>query len=144
MYLHADGTVSVGISGISDSNIEAARRLQEALGDRFKVSAEQLGGIDKKPGGNYGGVCAEPSASIVAGQNSSPIIEMETIWRGQGNTNSLLPSDHPDFDGSGKYDQMIPCPTCAHPDNIYAYMSEAGYKGTWRWEFTTIITNKGD
>lgn len=121
VFLHEDGTVSVGISGKSGSikTINAAKELEVALNDGLNTKKYTVGSVidvglanvmEKSNKGipeNYIGDCAEPKAATVASKNSSPIVGMDT-------RNRLGDATNHKYSGSDKTDnsQMSPCKTC--------------------------------
>lgn len=132
VFVHEDGTVSVGISGRSrtESIIETARKLQNELGDKYTVSPYSMPTDNIKPigKGNDVGVCSEPKAAEAAHNNPSPIVGMDTVWRGKGKNNHPYRGENLGTVVEGKYEQMGPCETCADPDNIKEYMNYANHR----------------
>ena len=128
VILHKDGTVSVGMSGKSgDQRMQTqVSKLQNELGENYKVSADSMPTDNIKKRANEPGICSEPKAINAAHENPSEIVGYDTVWRGKGE------NPHP-FTGenvggnikSKKYEQMDPCGTCKDPENIKEYMDYA-------------------
>ena len=131
VFTHADGTVSVGISGAnSEKNAIAARQIETRLNrgsesPRYRVATEGLTvGVTQQSTGNAPGHCAEPHAAQAAHGHDSPITGTDTQWRGQGD--NRYPFTGNNADGTPPLpNQMNPCQTCAHPDNAAAYLEHA-------------------
>ncbi|HOV28163.1 MAG TPA: RHS repeat-associated core domain-containing protein, partial [Pseudobacteroides sp.] len=130
VFIHEDGTVSIGISGKSGgyNTRNTANMLEEALNKempgKYKVSPV----IDKKlmnillqtgkgQPGNPIGNCAEPKAVTAASVNTSPITGMDTRWR---LSEEVKPNPHK-YTGPNATDisQMNPCDTCKVYESEY-------------------------
>ncbi|WP_419689428.1 RHS repeat-associated core domain-containing protein [Burkholderia theae] len=127
VFLHEDGTVSVGISGDTFDPGEFQRELDNAERGKYTIGRKDNDDADwinfkkkisKFGNGNHRGACAEPGAAHAASKNPSPIIGMATIWRGN--------KDNPYPTGRwGRSREINPCDTCAHSANIKVYMKHA-------------------
>ncbi len=127
VFVHEDGTVSVGISGSARGtqySIHYAKELQKALNKqagwkKYTVSATTAPSLmDKirKPveGGNIPGVCAEPKAATAAHNNESPIVGMDVrYYTSEGEVPLRL------YEGSNQMDQCETCKT--YEEEIMAY-----------------------
>jgi len=129
---HADGTVSVGISGgNSRGNADVAQRVETQLNNglpepKYRVANESMptGDLHQVPGGNRPGDCAEPHAAQAAHGHDSPITGGDTRWRGSGE--NPHPFTGSNADGAPVHpSQMDPCPTCADPHNSSTYGNHA-------------------
>jgi RHS repeat-associated protein len=152
VFTHADGTVSVGISGAdTPANRQLADNLQgrlndqhrrevraqarangeevpkmDAIPDRYRVANETMptDNIREVPGGNAPGECGEPHSAHAAHGHDSPIDGMDTRWRGKGE--NPHPFSGENADGAPvQPNQMDPCNTCGDPNNIDEYMNHA-------------------
>ncbi|WP_375707952.1 MULTISPECIES: hypothetical protein [unclassified Acinetobacter] len=133
---HADGTVSVGISGQLDAKGTKERigNLQKKLDKEYGKGKYQVGiaTLDEKQGlmrvdpsdlsrGNSLGNCSEPKCATAAGKNASQITGFAALWRGAG------PNPYPkNIDQKGlSLNQMDFCETCGLPHNQGIYSNEA-------------------
>lgn len=136
VYVHADGTVSVGLSGRPGAKNRAfAQQLEHALNGgaptkkrppKYNVARDTMNVDELVPvsGGNSLGECAEPKAAEAANPNRSPIVGTDTRWRGEGE--NPYPYTGTNTDGAPVDPrQMNPCATCGHPHNADAYVNRA-------------------
>ncbi len=124
VFVHEDGTVSVGISGSptgSKGLSEYSQTLQDALNesagyDKYNVSPTVddalFGKLNYESGGAPVGVCAEPKAATAAHYNDSPITGMDVrYYSNEGNPYPLPNATSPN--------QMASCPTCERNEGVY-------------------------
>jgi RHS repeat-associated protein len=132
VFTHADGTVSVGLSGANGKKkAEFAKQLEQKLNKghkppKYRVAPETMPveSIKETPTGNKPGACAEPAAVNAANKTDSPITGMDTRWRGEGDNPHPFKGENADG-APVEPSQMHPCDTCNDPDNIDAYMDHA-------------------
>lgn len=122
---HADGTVTVGISGSADEAAKRGQRLQEALPPNYKVqSSADTSGFDTnglvdrdgKPFRGDSSTCAEPRTAEGIANNPSPVVEKsDPIWRAKNQDGTPKPNPYPKMNPDGTVDptRMEPCPCCA-------------------------------
>ncbi|MCL2323574.1 MAG: hypothetical protein FWC47_15885, partial [Oscillospiraceae bacterium] len=144
VFVHEDGSVSVGISGTWKGNKfsnEYAKQLEAALNEssmnewnvsehegknKYTVSSitdvelknqielpKQENGKKILPGANGEGNCAEPKMATAAHYNDSEITGYDIR-----NYNPLKADSELQYPG-GDANQMIPCPTCDHNEEVY-------------------------
>jgi len=123
VFVHEDGTVSVGISGYYEGTIYTryyANKLQKALNKdagwkkytvSFSTDTELMKNTPEKiDGGNKPGMCAEPKAATAAHKNKSPIVGMDVrYYTSEGSVPHAL------YEGTNQMDQ---CNTCKHYEEV--------------------------
>ncbi len=139
VFVHQDGTVSVGISGNNNKTVEFASQLQAELNmnstipNKYTVFGKtdyELKEIMERSGkgtpGNILGACAEPKAASAANKNTSQIIGMDTRWRFP---EEVRKNNHK-YSGSDKTSdsQMNPCDTCKAYESEYMEYANANKK----------------
>ena len=136
VFLHEDGTVSVGISGAArgnKTNNEYARQLENALNEsagekKYTVSSIVDGELidmilENESSKRYPkagqkvpsiGVCAEPKAASAAHGNDKPIVGFDVrYYDGNGEGNKYI------LEGANSPNQMAPCDRCKVNEEVY-------------------------
>jgi hypothetical protein len=123
VFVHQNGTVSVGISGYYEGTRYSrhyANELQKALNKeagwkKYTVCATTAQKLMKNTpkqirGGSKPGMCAEPKAATAAHKNESPIVGMDVrYYTSEGEVPHRL------FEGSNQMDQ---CNTCKYYEEV--------------------------
>ncbi|MFO0685594.1 MAG: SpvB/TcaC N-terminal domain-containing protein [Sandaracinus sp.] len=123
---HADGSVSVGLSGGSPMTAEQIAAIEEALnasGGRYRVSdsTATARAPASEPGAPPAGACSEWWCAAQAGESASPPVGRATIWRGR------TPNPHPLAGGAP--DEMLECATCGANGDLLGEVAHSGSGG---------------
>jgi len=124
VFLHEDGTVSVGISGEAEGNMVSktySTKLQNTLNEhagynKYTVSnitdEELLSKIKPTEEGNIPGNCAEPKVATVAHYNESPIVGFSArYYKVEGSSHK--------YNDDIYTNEMKPCDTCDYNEEVY-------------------------
>lgn len=137
VMLHANRTVSVGISGdLNSSRTQQRIQIAQKALDKSSVGAYTIGtgtldgshGLIKVDTGNRVGVCAEPKCAFVAKNNPSPVIGFAILWCGRGV--NPYPLSQKELSGRNlSSNQMYMCDTCQASRLAYErYINNANKK----------------
>ena len=107
---HEDGSVSVGVSGSSESAASVSTRAGGAMPENYTLGGDMTNPGDLEPATYPNGkeiaspTCSETRAWQAAQDNPSPANGQSTVWRGNG------ANPYPADTGSSTMD---PCPSCS-------------------------------